>query len=93
MAHAGDFDKLLERAGSGDPGAQLEAAEKYASGDGVAKDNAKAIEWLEAAANQGIAEAQTKLGAMYLGGRGVPRADVSVVAPPAGRRPDRGSAG
>lgn len=73
LAHAGEFENLLERANAGDPGAQLEVAAKYAAGDGVAKDAKESVKWVEAAAAQGIAEAQLKLGAMYLAGRGVPR--------------------
>ena len=73
LADAGDFEKLLERAQSGDPAAQLEAAEAYSTGEGVAKDVTEAVRLLELAASQGIAAAQLKLGTMFLAGDGVPR--------------------
>ena len=44
---------------------------KYAFGeDGLPRDDAKAVEWYQKAAQQGLAKAETNLGDMYLFGRG-----------------------
>ena len=43
----------------------------YTTGSGVAKDEAKAVEWFRKAAEQGIATAQVNLGWMYRNGTGV----------------------
>jgi TPR repeat protein len=48
----------------------------YDNGDGVPQDYAEAMKWHRLAAEQGIAEAQTHLGSMYLTGRGVIKDDV-----------------
>jgi TPR repeat protein len=42
----------------------------YAQGEGVAQDDARAIEWFRKAAEQGDADAQNNLGFMYANGRG-----------------------
>ncbi len=44
----------------------------YAKGNGVAKDNTKAIKWWTLAAEQGDGKAQTNLGWVYEKGKGVP---------------------
>ncbi|MGD2055792.1 MAG: tetratricopeptide repeat protein, partial [Gammaproteobacteria bacterium] len=43
------------------------------NGEGVPKDAAKAMEWLQKAAAQGDNSAQFKLGEMYRSGEGVPK--------------------
>ena len=43
----------------------------YALGQGVTQDYAEAVKWFRRAADQGLAQAQTKLGAMYSMGDGV----------------------
>lgn len=45
----------------------------YARGEGVKKDNTKAIYWYEEAARQGHAGAMFRLGEMYVLGDGVAR--------------------
>ncbi|MDR0528579.1 MAG: GYF domain-containing protein [Zoogloeaceae bacterium] len=50
---------------------QFELGFKYATGDGVPKDDARAAEWYKKAADQGYAEAQAMLGFSYLLGNGV----------------------
>lgn len=45
----------------------------YATGDGVARDDAQAVQWFQKAATQGNATAQVNLGLMYAEGSGVPR--------------------
>lgn len=56
---------LRMRAEHGDPQAQFQMGALYASGDGVAKDYQKAIEWYRRAAAQGHAKAQLSLGVLY----------------------------
>jgi len=43
----------------------------YRNGDGVARDDAMAIEWFRKAADGGDPKAQCSLGVMYVTGRGV----------------------
>jgi TPR repeat protein len=43
------------------------------SGKGVAQDTAEAVTWYRKAAEQGNADAENTLGAIYAEGRGVPR--------------------
>ncbi|GLK78850.1 hypothetical protein [Methylopila turkensis] len=64
---------LRMRAVQGDPSAQLEIADRFLDGRGVAADPAAAARWLEKAAAQGLAPAQHRLGSMYEKGRGVAR--------------------
>jgi TPR repeat protein len=45
----------------------------YANGEGVAKDEGKAVEWFKKAADQGNVDAQNNLGVMYYTGEGVPK--------------------
>ena len=52
----------------------------YASGRGVAKDDAQAVAWYRKAADQGLALAQINLGVMYANGRGVAKDDDEAVA-------------
>ena len=49
----------------------------YSKGTGVRQDYKKAFEWFTKAANQGDADAQYNLGAMYINGQGV-RQDNSI---------------
>ena len=51
---------------------------------GVKQDDKEAVAWYKKAAAQGLANAQTNLGAMYVDGTGVPQ-DFGIVA--AGSRP------
>ena len=44
----------------------------YAEGRGMPEDAGEAVRWFRQAAEQGLAEAQYKLGVMYAEGRGVP---------------------
>jgi len=45
---------------------------RYETGDGLPKNDAKAVHWWTKAAKQGVADAQYSLGLMYAKGRGVP---------------------
>ncbi len=45
----------------------------YRKGEGVPQDSKEAVKWYRKAADQGLANAQGKLGAMYYYGQGVPK--------------------
>ena len=63
--------KLVKAAASGDPAAAFEVAARYAAGDHVSKDLAKAADWYQRAAEGGVAVAQYRLGSLYERGQGV----------------------
>jgi uncharacterized protein len=65
--------ELLKKAEAGDVNAQMEVAEAYEKGKGVAQSDALAAQWYRKAAEQGNAKAQNTLGVMYRLGLGVPR--------------------
>jgi TPR repeat protein len=48
----------------------------YEFGRGVPQDYAQAVQWYRKAADQGVPEAQLKLGNMYYEGQGVQKDDV-----------------
>ncbi len=66
------LDARRNAAEQGDPGAQNEMGERYASGEGVAKDFRQAAKWYRLAAEQGHGPAQLNLGLAYAEGLGVP---------------------
>ncbi len=72
---AADFDSIYASAvQDNDPEAQYTLSQLYASGSGVKRNAAKALEWLETAAQNGNAKAQYDLGArLYLGQNGSPQ--------------------
>ena len=70
-----DLDTLHQAAEQGEVAAQFSLGFMYASGEGVPKDDAEAVQWYRLAAEQGHAEAQFSLGAMYMNGQGVPQDD------------------
>lgn len=61
----------LQLAAQGNADAQFHAGLIYATGQGVTKDDKRAVDWFVKAAEQGHREAQTKLGFMYATGKGV----------------------
>jgi TPR repeat protein len=65
------FDEIKAQADKGDAEAQLNVAAHYTSGDGVARDPAKAVKYIRKAAEQGSARAQCMLGLIYANGNGV----------------------
>ncbi len=67
------FAEMKRKAEAGDAKSQFGLARMYYNGDGAAKDDAKAAEWYQKAADQGNDFAQYKLGAMYDKGEGVPK--------------------
>jgi hypothetical protein len=64
---------LRRSANQGYARAQFALGEKYAKGDGIAKDEAEAARWYTLAADQGDYSAQLYLGVLYEYGRGVAR--------------------
>jgi len=78
IVQKGDFAKavpLMEAlANEGFAPAQSDMCSFYQNGQGVPKDNAKAIKWLTKAAEQGVAVSQFYLGSYYYAGNfGVPQ--------------------
>jgi len=51
----------------------------YLHGQGVPKNDVKAVHWYRKAAEQGFAVAQSGLGTMYAKGEGVPENDAKAV--------------
>jgi TPR repeat protein len=64
---------LLRAAERGDPMAQFAIGAKYATGDGVPRDDVEAVGWWRRAAEQGFVDAELSLAAAYLNGLGVPK--------------------
>jgi localization factor PodJL len=62
---------LRQAATNGDPKAQYAIGNRYAQGEGVARDAVQAVTWFELAANGGLAPAQYRLGVLYERGEGV----------------------
>ena len=67
-AMATDFNENKRLANQGNASAQYNLGVMYYKGEGVKKDNAKAIEWFKLAANQGHPRSQYNLEAMYSNG-------------------------
>jgi localization factor PodJL len=62
----------LRTAGAaGNPAAEYEIGVRFAEGRGVPANTELAVQWLERAANQGLAPAQYRLGSLYEKGQGV----------------------
>ncbi len=74
-----DLSVLRQKAEQGNEKARVDLGVAYAKGDGVPKDYAEAIKWLQPAAVQGNAEAQFILGDFYRRGLGVSRDDKEAV--------------
>ena len=71
--------ELVKKAETGDASAQVNLANMYYAGKGVAKDMAKATEWYEKAAAQGHTDAQSKLAWIFARGEGVAKDAARVV--------------
>ncbi len=70
-ALAEELKDLSARAGKGEAAAQFELGRRYATGQGVAKDEVAALQWFLKAAAQGHAKAEVSLGSIYAHGFGV----------------------
>lgn len=64
---------MIEAAEQGDISAQVGMRLRYYHGDGVKKDDSKAVGWYLTAASHGDAIAQYNVGNMYEEGSGVPQ--------------------
>ncbi len=67
------FEQLQQMALKGDPAAENAVGLRYATGEGVKRDEKEAVNWFTKAAEQGNIAAQSKLGSIYFSGRGVPQ--------------------
>jgi len=68
------FTKFKTLAENKNPAAQYAVGRMYENGNGVAEDEGEAVRWYRAAAGQGYAFAQDKLGGLYAnGGDGLPQ--------------------
>jgi len=68
--------ELRQMADKGDPAAENAVGLRYFQGDeknGFPRDEQEAFRWFHSAADHGSLAAQAKLGALYWGGRGVPK--------------------
>ena len=70
---AEDLAETRKKAEQGNTDAQFSLGLRYATGDGVPKDEVEAVRWYRKAAEQGDVQAQTNLGGMYYNGTGVPK--------------------
>jgi len=66
-----DFCRLQRSAEAGDVAAQMRLAARYLDGDGVDKNDDRALHWMKQAAESGDAKAQSDLGVFYIRGIGV----------------------
>ena len=73
FGYAQSITELKSKAEDGDVQAQLALAKAYDLGEGVPKDEEKAVQWWEKAAAQGNVSAQVSLGGVYSLGAGVPK--------------------
>jgi TPR repeat protein len=72
--------KIVEaKAADGDSMAQFELGRAYFRGEGVPKDEQKALAWTEKSAQQGNADAMTNLGYFYAQGIGVEKSEANAV--------------
>lgn len=75
-ADTATIDQLQQMARDGDPDAENALGLRYFQGDdkeGIPQDEKQAFRWFSSAAEHGSLTAQTKLGFLYWGGRGVPK--------------------
>jgi uncharacterized protein len=73
---AASLSELQQWAEKGSPAAEYTLGLRYAQGnqkDGVKQDEKEAVRWFTRAAEHGNLAAQSKLGAFFWGGRGVPQ--------------------
>ena len=72
-------EDLKSKAEGGDANAQYNLGSAYFNGNGVAKDEAEAVNWWRKAAEQNFANAQYILGACYYHGQGVTKDEAEAV--------------
>lgn len=78
---AGDAvaETLQKQAEAGDAAAQFQLGRLYFRGEGVAKNEASAIEWISKSAEQGNTDAIASMGFFYSQGAGVPKDEKKAV--------------
>jgi TPR repeat protein len=74
-----DWKGVEAKAADGDAMAQFELGRAYFRGEGVPKDEEKAVEWMEKSANQGNSDAITSMGFFYSQGIGVEKSEAQAV--------------
>jgi TPR repeat protein len=77
-ADSANLAQLRQMADHGDPAAENALGLLYAAGDekqGIKRDETEAARWFAKAAEHGNVPAQSKLGSLYWGGRGVAKDD------------------
>lgn len=74
-----NVERYKKAAEQGDAISQYNLGVYYENGQGVAKDEAKAVEWFSKAAEQGNVHAQYNLGLCYQDGRGVAKDEAKAV--------------
>ena len=71
-AGATDISALIQWAEQEDAAARADLGVKYARGEGVTRDNDRALHWFREAARQGPAKGRNGLGVMHCEGMRVP---------------------
>jgi TPR repeat protein len=89
FGYAQSITELQSKAQDGDVQAQLALAKAYDLGEGVPKDEEKAVQWWEKAAEHGNVSAQVSLGGVYSLGAGVPKNYAAAMLVEEGRRARR----
>lgn len=79
-ADSPNLQDLAASAASGDAAAQFQLGRAYYRGEGVAKDEKKALEWVEKSAVQGNPDAITSMGFFHAQGIAVPMDEEKAVA-------------
>ena len=69
----GSLAEIQKKAKEGDAESQNNLGRCYYNGEGVARDEAKAVKWFRLAAKQGLAKARHNLGVCYANGKGITR--------------------
>ena len=71
-----DYASTLARAQNGDADAQYNLAKAYTLGDGVDKNYAEALKWVNLSIKNGSAYGENMLAAMYANGEGVEKISI-----------------
>ena len=79
LGPASEREQLEKAAAQGNAEAQFSLGWNYANGNGVPKDEVKAVMWFRKAAEQGSASAQNNLGVAYDEGKGLPKDSAKAV--------------
>jgi TPR repeat protein len=79
MAGEAKTETLQKQAEAGDAEAQFQLGRLYFRGEGVAKNEARALEWISKSAEQGNTDAIASMGFIYSQGAGVPKDESKAV--------------